>query len=217
MTWSLGEIESTAKKAARGAGMAWGIAEEAGRATRWLCAAGWPGAESLAALLQAEDGAAWADLRPRIAGDAWTARGGLLCPIAAGAAIADRAQDWAAGGSARLGPVAHPLLLVPFAAMAADIAGTTLRIGWVGVDITRGKGETRARIADAAAVAAPRADTVTLAPAELAGGQPITRVYRGEVTPEAAQILGGFEHRTYAPATPESRLAGAGAGLSDND
>ena len=30
-------------------------------------------------------------------------------------------------------------------------------------------------------------------------------------------MLGRFAHRTYAPATQESRLAGAGAGLTDND
>ena len=30
-------------------------------------------------------------------------------------------------------------------------------------------------------------------------------------------VLNTFAHRTYAPATEESRLLGAGAGLSDND
>ncbi len=29
--------------------------------------------------------------------------------------------------------------------------------------------------------------------------------------------LTGYAHRTYAPATSQSRLAGAGAGLTDND
>ena len=51
MTWSLNEIESLAKNATRGAGRDWGLAEEAGKATRWLCAAGWPGADLLAELL----------------------------------------------------------------------------------------------------------------------------------------------------------------------
>ena len=40
MTWSLNEIESLAKKAARGAGLDWGLAEEAGKTTRcWVIAA----------------------------------------------------------------------------------------------------------------------------------------------------------------------------------
>ena len=33
---SLNEIESLCKKAARGAGMSWGLAEEAGKAAKWL-------------------------------------------------------------------------------------------------------------------------------------------------------------------------------------
>ncbi|NND22495.1 MAG: DUF3726 domain-containing protein, partial [Silicimonas sp.] len=38
MSYSLNEVEATAKKAARGAGYPWGLAEEAAKATRWLCA-----------------------------------------------------------------------------------------------------------------------------------------------------------------------------------
>lgn len=34
---------------------------------------------------------------------------------------------------------------------------------------------------------------------------------------DCLEKLRGFAHRTYAPATEQSRLAGAGAGLSDND
>ena len=36
MTYSLYEIEVTGKRAARGSGFSWGLAEEAGKATRWL-------------------------------------------------------------------------------------------------------------------------------------------------------------------------------------
>ena len=49
MTWSLNEIETLSRKAARGAGLSWGLAEEAGKATRWLAAAGLPGPQVLAA------------------------------------------------------------------------------------------------------------------------------------------------------------------------
>ncbi len=54
MSWSLNEIEGLARKAARGSGLSWGLAEEAGKATRWLCAAGLPGADALAGLLTAQ-------------------------------------------------------------------------------------------------------------------------------------------------------------------
>ena len=48
MSWSLGEIEALAIKAARGAGWPWGLAEEAGWAVRWLEARGLPGVQTLA-------------------------------------------------------------------------------------------------------------------------------------------------------------------------
>jgi hypothetical protein len=35
MMRSLNEIEAMAKRAVRGAGLAWGLAEEAGKALRW--------------------------------------------------------------------------------------------------------------------------------------------------------------------------------------
>ena len=40
---------------------------------------------------------------------------------------------------------------------------------------------------------------------------------RAQPAPEAWATLNRLAHRTYAPATEESRLKGAGAGLSDND
>src|SRR5258708_39822682 len=38
MSWSLNEIEAEVKKAVRGAGLAWGLAEEGAKAARWLAA-----------------------------------------------------------------------------------------------------------------------------------------------------------------------------------
>ena len=52
------------------------------------------------------------------------------------------------------------------------------------------------------------------------GGQlttPRPHVTRATPDPVCWDTLNRFAHRTYAPATEESRLLGAGAGLSDND
>ena len=38
MYMSLNEIDVSVKRAARGVGMSWGLAEEAGKAARWLAA-----------------------------------------------------------------------------------------------------------------------------------------------------------------------------------
>ena len=43
----------------------------------------------------------------------------------------------------------------------------------------------------------------------------VTRV--PEEAKEAMATLTQFAHKTYAPSTEQSRLAGAGAGLNDND
>jgi hypothetical protein len=40
---------------------------------------------------------------------------------------------------------------------------------------------------------------------------------RVDLTQQHLDDLNSYAHRTYAPATEASRLAGAGAGLNDND
>lgn len=51
--WSLAEIDAQCRKAARGLGCPWGMAEEAGKAARQLAAHGLPGPEALATMLGA--------------------------------------------------------------------------------------------------------------------------------------------------------------------
>ena len=46
-SWSVSEASSLAIKAARGVGMPWGIAEEAGFVLRWLTRSGAPGVTAL--------------------------------------------------------------------------------------------------------------------------------------------------------------------------
>ena len=52
MNLTLAETESYLRKAARACGLDWGIAEEAGKAARWLAAFDLPGPELLLAHLQ---------------------------------------------------------------------------------------------------------------------------------------------------------------------
>ena len=116
---SLPEIETLCLKAARGAGMDWGLAEEAGFAARWLAARGLPGPELLLAHLEARSGQPWADVGPRASGD-WRARGGgALCPVSAGAAFSDHAVG--DGRTARFEALSRPLLIVPF--LCQSLAG----------------------------------------------------------------------------------------------
>ncbi len=52
---SLNEVEVLAQKAARGAGLAWGVAEDTGRAAAWIAARIGPWAAELLALLHVQD------------------------------------------------------------------------------------------------------------------------------------------------------------------
>ena len=216
MSWSLNEIEALARKAACGAGLSWGLAEEAGKSARWLCAMGLPGAEGLAALLQRNDGAAYPLLRPAETGAEWAAAGGVLCPLITGAALCDRAAEVAAGPGVTLLRTACPLLLYPHVAIAADMTGSALTLAWAGVTswpAPTGSHTWRrgARARRDLRRPGPRRSATGIA------GRPVRRAWRGDMSPRTAEILKGFAHRTHAPETEESRLAGAGAGQSDND
>jgi len=96
MTYALGEIETLCRKAARGAGHSWGVAEEAGRAARWLCAHGFKGAELIHSCLAPGDEA-----------------------LGVGVKLADFPCDQA------LPRIAAFEALLPFAAIAAQRLGKT--------------------------------------------------------------------------------------------
>jgi hypothetical protein len=133
---SLAEVEAVCAKAARGAGLSWGLAEEAGAAARWLAAQGLPGPELLARHLEACEHKPWAQAAPLIDGRAWRARGGgRLCPLAAGTALCDRAglADGPGGEPLVMRNVASPALVLSFASFAAARLGASLAVEWDGV------------------------------------------------------------------------------------
>lgn len=211
MTWSLNEVEGLCRKAARGAGCSWGMAEEAGRAARWLAGVALPGPEALADLLARQDGAAYATLCPADTGaDRWQATGGTLCPVATGAALSDSAAIL--GDATILGRVAHPLLLVPFVAAASGISGRALTLTWPGAAFHFAD-DLRGRVTSPAA----QVDTAQIRRATAPDLPPLSCQLRYDLAPDMAARLGALAHRTYAPDTEQSRLGGAGAGLSDND
>ena len=210
MNLSLNEVEATAKRATRGAGYPWGLAEEAAKATRWLCAQDFDGCGVLARLLERRTGSDLAAWIARTDGAVWKADGGMLCPLAAGATISDRASGLRSG-EIRLQNIAEPLMLLPFVAQSALQLETTVTIAWTGgTAITDGcqislEGEP-----------GDFAEEATVRIGGSLGALTASRT-RAEPDRKTLETLNTFAHRTYAPATEESRLLGAGAGLSDND
>ena len=125
---SLSEINALCLKAARGTGLKWGEAEEAGWAASWLSRAGLSGPTITLAWLTEAGRLA----RPIPAPDRWTARSGAQCPLRCGIALADFAGLPEGPGAPALTVerVAHPLMLLPFVARAAARIRSGLCVRW---------------------------------------------------------------------------------------
>ena len=229
--YSLSEIDAQCRKAARGAGCPWGLAEEAGKAARWLAARALSGPEALAALLDgprdcpcagagAGAGAA-AGASTGAGATAGTSAGaiGPSCALRLGATLGDRIEQLAAGETVSLS-VAQPLLVLGQVGPAAAATGVVCTLEWEGVRascgpdglVLEGAGET---LSPAARL---RVSTGAVASAGVAAA-PIVRVDRRSrpVDAGAWAALERFAARTYVPASEASRLAGAGAGIRDDD
>jgi hypothetical protein len=110
----------------------------------------------------------------------------------------------------RFGAVSSPMLLLPFAAMAARQLGRTVTVDCEGQNAVTDGG------ALSLSAPMPAASAVTIR----IGGTLDTlcrKSMRADPASRDWETLSTFAHRTYAPATEASRLLGAGAGLSDND
>ena len=105
----------------------------------------------------------------------------------------------------------RPALLLPFAANAARQLDMTVTV--IAGQCTAVTNGTAVSCSGNLPTQAERVD--------IRIGDPIGTVSptctRAAPDPAIWALLNSFAHRTYAPATEESRLLGAGAGLSDND
>ncbi|WP_168771121.1 DUF3726 domain-containing protein [Palleronia sediminis] len=216
---SRNEVASLCTKAARGAGMSWGMAEEAGFAAAWLVSHGVDGPGYLSAHLEQADGMAWSELCPTPTPGKWrNADGRTLCPIILGATICDHAdlpQGAAAGRRIEFGPVGMPILLVPFLAYLAQARGLAIALSWPGGMARIGAGGTE--LSAAAALLGCKTLDLTLDAEPAAPGRPSAApIPNAHTAAETIAILNAFAMRTTVPASEASR-AGAGSALGDND
>lgn len=216
MNCSLNEIEAMGKRAARGAGLSWGLAEEAAKGTRWLAAFGYPGAGVLAGLLELTDQIPAADIAPQSLGaEIWSAPTHRMSPLIAGAALSDCAARLMDRGEIAAENVIFPLLAVPFAGRAALCLGVPVAVQWHGARLVADGRQLSVQSTPEALNARHADRLVFTAPAQMA--DPRAPAMRADVAEADWARLDRFAHRTFAPATEESRLRGAGAGLTDND
>ena len=208
---SLNEVEGLAKRAARGAGYTWGLAEEAGKAVRWMCVHGLDGVEQLATLLQLSFAHSPAKHRPAssLKGFVWHANA-QFCPLSVGAYLSDSAQALKQNKLA-IHRVALPSLLLPFVAnmalqnkqtFAIECNSMVARTDGINIDVPElfSNAASDVHIRSISSMGEPRAIET-----------------RAIAKTEEVAVLQHYAHLTYAPATEESRLLGAGTSLSDND
>lgn len=215
MIVSRNEIESLSLKAARGAGMSWGMAEEASAAAGWLAEHALPWADTLAGVLAQNH----ATSPPEIEGQriAPSRPGTQLCPITTGALLSDLGPP---SSIMDVWDVLAPVWLAPFLASWVE-PDRRVRLEWPGVSFLVAQcGIAVAKSASTVALGTPFAGRVaiTLEQIErLERLQPPRKLSGYAAVDEVWHRLLEFERRSYVPASAQSRITGAGAGLFDND
>lgn len=216
---SLNEIEAYGRRAARGAGMSWGLAEEAGKAARWLSARGLPGVELLLQQLRANDGRPYETMAPVIDNGRWHSPDGELCPVCCGAALSDRIADLIPGEEIVLAALAHPLLLAPFLDHPRRPCKGSPALSWPGVRVSVSADGVALACEDASTLSDARAAEARLI-VDTGGRVDAThhpRIGGVETRLSVWRALDDLGKRTYVPASAQSRARGAGAGRTDND
>ena len=205
MSWSLAETRTLATRAARGAGLPWGLAEEAGYAVHWLQSHGAPGADALARFLE------WRERNGGRLTPAWMAGdpGGTFSPLEFGVALMDANRRGYSGPR----QICQPLLFAPFIAANAPKRGC--RLIWNDISVRFGTDRFHSTAPREVLLTETASCLLSAADDDLPAPVRRRRVPDGEEA--AISRLGRFAARTYAPATEASRIAGAGAGLTDND
>ncbi|OSQ52673.1 DUF3726 domain-containing protein [Marivita geojedonensis] len=210
MTVSLNEVEAMAKKATRGAGYPWGVAEDAGKVARQLGMWGYDGCGTLARALTRFDGVLLEDRLPIFDGSDVQPKIGILCPLLAGTALSDHAERLSVGAMGT-GPIAEPTLLLPFAGFAAQFLRSPVRVAGAGFSVT-----TNGEHVSVEGEIPDQASALTIE--RVATSVPCReRAYRAAPLQADWDVLARFAHRTYAPATEESRQKGAGADSASDD
>ena len=214
MKRSLNEIEQISRKATRGSGLPWGVADEVGRAVSWLHMYGIDGVSGLVKLFTQLDHATpdkWAPVSLQIP---WKSADGIMSPVLVGLAACDTWND-SSDYFVETGPVAFPALVVGLLGQRLADTDARLRVSWTGAEFTVA-GDGLKLEGPTSELNAEGCDAMKLT---RGGDQELSLPTVGDaaVDPQAWAALEILAHRTYVEATEENRLTGAGAGLNDND
>ena len=205
MKVSFNELKSMSKGAARGAGFDWGYAEEISFAVVWLAKNGYNSATTLLTFLDNKT------IYPPINTNEiiWTNDKGDLDPIKTGVAL----LDLNISKPIVLESLFLPLLIVPFVSQLENamlLKGNNFKLV-----IKNGFIDNKAKCLPS------KSDILKIS--SIQETQVFNKiekyplVKRCKVDDDVWSRLEELTYRTYAPVTDESRILGAGSGLSDND
>lgn len=232
-TLSLNEIEGTVRKAAVGAGLTYGAANEAARAAGWLAAAGLPALSLAADVLDAVANGHSDPGRAREDARTWTlaGTGKPLCPFRAGVAACDLLN--AGATRVTLDGLMLPVAVIGLFAVVSTVPRLTVRRGDTPdappaatiangiVTVTPGSSLTTGWEGplDLVVEATPDAAAPDLTGPRYGDPGDRARVLSAGICddPEAMARLQRHIANTLVPASEASRERGAGAGRIDSD
>ena len=224
---SLNEIEALSKKATRGAGYSWGLAEEAGKINKWLAGRGVDSLPSLRHLLETYFSAKDRFCKPDPELPGWCPDGAVLCPVYTGCAMQDFYSRLPK--EMRIRNLVSPAQLIGSVGLLSDRFKVGFEIRWHETRILfrkdtfniQGTGlntelaeETMIRIFPETGIPGGIRVSTEVMTALDKPEKVISGGFR--VSTDVMNALDNFTHKNYVPASEKSR-AGAGSTLNDND
>ncbi len=231
---SVNEIAALVKKAARGAGYTWSLADEAAYAVAWLCHRGLDGAGAMASHLKHVQGLDLATVRLQSLQQPWVGGPNGLCALACGTALTDALHIELR--DLRIDHVISPYLLLPFLAYRNEqlskrrmrVQCTHLLTPAFEAELISTEALTSVTLSHNSSSNPTEASTLNENESPTANCQILSvdspsamseqpsRVHRTTLGKDELDVLNRLAAMTYAPATEASRQ-GAGAGTTDND
>lgn len=210
------EIEQLCLKAARGAGMSWGLAEEAGFAAAWLARRDVDGPAAILSQITHADARSWHEICPEVTAGQVTARDGQeLCPIALGTVLCDHGNNFIGSKQEPLlsvGPITYPVLLLPFLSDISKLCALSISLEWSGRRVFVGpNGEVTGDIPALESEPSIHAQIKVGSGPKPANANALRAFFVSEDT------LSGLNRYALRTTVPASEMSRAGAGADDAD
>lgn len=216
-SYSNKELRTLAARAAKGAYMPWGLAEDAAASLAWLERYEIPAILPFVDLLTVNDGKDAAELVPVFGRDKTGGRNrARICPIMAGAYLSDLKGANLNDGSLEIENVNSPILLVPFLVWVARDLDRSLWVQWgrvlahvggEGIEIKSGKEDLELSTLQDVVITFAAGD-----PEPTQATRP-----RSKISNRNRLILDQFVQRTLLPESELSKASGAGGARIDDE